>query len=50
MKLSLLHKNVYTSSHIRDNLMALIAVVSLSSRYAQQIIVTQAGAMKLGLS
>jgi len=30
MKLSLLHKNVNKSSHIKGNLMALTAVVSLS--------------------
>jgi len=30
MKLSLLHKNVNTSSHIKGNLMALTAVVSSS--------------------
>jgi len=47
MKLGLLHKNVNTSSHIKGKLIALIAVVSLTKglRYAQQIIITQAGTM-----
>jgi len=54
MKLSLLHKNVNTFSHIKGNLMALTAVsvrvMTKGSRYAQQIIITQAGTMKLSLS
>jgi len=54
MKLSLLRKNVDTSSHIKGNLMALTAVFSSvmtkCSRYAQQTIITQAGTMKFGLS
>jgi len=53
MKLSLLHKNVNTSSQRKGNLMALtglsVRVITKSSRYAQQIIITQAGPMKLGL-
>jgi len=55
IKLSLLHKNVNTSGHRKGNLMALTAslsvwVVTKNSRYAQQIIINQAGTMKLGLS
>ena len=54
MKLSLLHKNVNTSSHRKGNLMALTVVISSvrtkSSRYAQQIIITQAETTKLDLS
>jgi len=55
MKLTLLHKNVNTSSHTKGNLMALTAaqllvrVMTKGLRYAQQIIFTQAGTMKLGL-
>ena len=55
MKLSLLDKNVNTSSHIKGNLMALtgslsVPVLTKSEIYAQQIIITQAGTKKLGLS
>ena len=54
MKLSLLRKNVNTSSDIKGNLMALtqlsVGVTAKDSRYAQQIIITQAGTMKRGLS
>jgi len=52
MKLSLLHKNVNTSSHIKRNLVALtqlsVHVMTKGSRYAQQIIITLAGTMKPG--
>jgi len=54
MKLSLLHKNLNTSSHIKGNLMALTAVFSSSYDWKFEIcpaiIITQAGTMKLGLS
>jgi len=55
MKLGFLHKNVNTASHRKGNLMALTAVYQFelwlkNSRYAQQIIITQAGTMKFGLS
>jgi len=54
MKLSLLHKNVNISSHIKGNLVALtglsVRVITKGSRYAQEIIITQAGTMKLGSS
>jgi len=55
MELSLLHKNVITSSHRKGSLVALITVYQFElwlkvQRYAQQIIITQAWAMKPGLS
>ena len=55
MKLSLLHQTVNTSNHRKGNLVALTAVLSVrvmskSSRYAQQIIISQTDIMKLGLS
>ena len=55
MKLSLLHQNVNRSSYRKDNLMVLTAVyqsrvMTKRSRYAQQVIITQAGIVKLGLS
>jgi len=55
MKLRLLHKNVNTSSHRKGNLTTLTCNLSVrvktnSLRYAQQIIITQAEIMKLGLS
>jgi len=51
MKLSLLHKNVNTSSHQEGNLVALTTVYQfVMTSYTQQIIITQVGTMKHGLS
>jgi len=59
MKLRLFQKNVNTSSHRKGNLVALTAVyqfelsvrvMTKGLRYAQPIIITQAGTTKLGLS
>jgi len=52
MKLSLLHQNVNTPSQRKggtDRSLS-VRVMTKSSRYAQQIIITQARAVKLGLS
>jgi len=52
LKLSLLHTNVNTSSHRKGNLWTnhslSVRVMTTSSRYAQQIIITPTGTMKLG--
>ena len=54
MKLGLLHKNVNISSHRKGNLVAptslSVPVMTKSLIYAQQIIISQAGTMKLDLS
>ena len=47
MKLSLLHNNANTSSHIKGNLMAQTRSMAEGSRHAQPIIITQAGYLEL---